>query len=221
MKKVFVVGAAGGVGTHLVRRLAEEGITPVGVCRRDEQVQSIEAAGGVAVKVDLQQVDVNTLVEPMKDCDAVVFSAGAGGKGGRAMIDAIDRDAALKTIEAAEQVGIRRVLMVSAMSPDTEAVPDFSEDFRYYFVAKRFIDSTLAARDLDWIILRPGQLTDAPASGKVSAGQALGHGAIARADVAEFIVRSLKASLRWQVIELTQGQTSIGEAIAALPRTSL
>lgn len=221
MKKVFIVGAAGGVGVPLAHKLVTQGVTPVGLCRRDDQAQQLARAGGIPVVADLRHESAESLAAAMVGCDAVVFSAGAGGKGGRAMIDAIDRTAALQTITAAQMAGVDKFLMVSAMPPNAEDVPEFSKDFRYYFVVKREVDAYLAATTLAWIILRPGRLTDDPASGRVSAGQAIASGAISRADVAAFIVQALQHELHHLVIELTSGSTAIEHAVSSLPHTSL
>src|SRR4029079_16877636 len=77
----------------------------------------------------------------------------------------VDYGGAVKLIEAAEALGVRRYLMVSSMGADDPA--SASEEMRPYQQAKHDADEALAGSDLDWTIVRPGRLTNAPRSGTV------------------------------------------------------
>ena len=79
--KVFQIGAAGGVGHRLVRRLAAHGDSSTGMHRAPEQAQTISDAGGSPVAGDLIADSVDELAAKMTGHDAVVFSAGAHGTG--------------------------------------------------------------------------------------------------------------------------------------------
>ena len=96
--------------------------------------------------------------------DAVVFSAGAGG-GNPARTYAVDRDAAIRVIDAAAQAGVKRFVMVSyfGAGPDHGVPPDNS--FFPYAEAKAAADAHLRDSDLDWTVLGPGRLTLEPATG--------------------------------------------------------
>src|SRR3546814_15712394 len=49
---------------------------------------------------------------------------------------------------------------------------------------KKLADVHLAESDLDWVILRPGTLLDAPGTGRVRTGLAIPYGDVPRDDVA-------------------------------------
>ena len=55
--------------------------------------------------------------------------------------------------------------------------------FQVYLRAKKAADDDLRSRDLDWTVVRPGRLTDDPATGRVQVGS-LSRGSVTRADVA-------------------------------------
>ena len=50
-------------------------------------------------------------------------------------------------------------------------------------------EELVRATDLDWVIVRPGGLTDRPAAGKYQVGTAVKAGQVSRADVAEFVLQ--------------------------------
>jgi uncharacterized protein YbjT (DUF2867 family) len=66
-----------------------------------------------------------------------------------------------------------------------------SPEFAVYLKAKGAAEEDLRARDLDWTILRPGALTDEPATGRVELADKVVRGSIPRADVAAVVLALL------------------------------
>jgi uncharacterized protein YbjT (DUF2867 family) len=130
---------------------------------------------------DIEQLDTNALAGLLTGHDAVVFAAGAGG-GDPARTYAVDRDAAIRVIDAAGQAGVRRFVMVSyfGAGPD-HGVPQ-DDPFFAYAEAKAAADAHLRNSGLDWTVLGPGRLTLEPATGRIVVGR--GKGEVSRADVA-------------------------------------
>jgi uncharacterized protein YbjT (DUF2867 family) len=118
--------------------------------------------------------------------------------------------------DAAERAGVRRYVMVSAMGADTFD-PDSDDVFQVYLRAKSEADADLRRRDLDWTVVRPGGLTDEPASGRVRVAPETGRGTVPRADVAAVLVALLEtgAGVGTQ-FELVSGETPLAEAVAGL-----
>src|SRR5205823_5266104 len=79
-------------------------------------------------------------------------------------------------------------------------------------------DAALAASDLEWTIVRPGPLTDAPGTGRIEAGPSLGRGgSITRDDVAAVLVGCLDEPHTVRAaFDVLQGQTPIAQALASL-----
>jgi uncharacterized protein YbjT (DUF2867 family) len=183
--RVVIAGGHGQIARLLEARLAEDGDQPVGVVRNPDHVTDVEKTGAEAVVLDLEEADADQLAEVLEAADAVVFAAGAGPNSGTARKETVDKGAATLLADAAERAGVRRYVMVSAMGTE-RADPDSDEVFQVYLRAKAAADDDLMSRDLDWTIVRPGRLTDGPATGRVQVGTLL-RGEIPRADVAHVL----------------------------------
>lgn len=218
MAKVFIIGAAGKVGRFLVRGLADRGHVAVSLHRSPAQGEELRMLGATPVSGDLLLLDVPGLADLMAGCEAVVFTAGAGGKGGHEMTNAIDGRGLELAAAAAGDAGVRRFLLVSAF-PEAARGKPMSDTFENYMAVKKLADVHLAGTSLDWVILRPGRLTDSPGTDMVRAGLAIPHGEIPRADVAAALVELVGCPMVNRVIiELTQGEMPVGVAIRRMAR---
>ena len=214
-RSVFQIGAAGGVGRRLTALLTERGHRVTGMHRAGGQDAVIRGAGGTPVTGDLIEDSVATLAERLTGHDAVVFSAGAHGTGAE-MTAAIDGRGLEKAADAAVESGVRRFVLVSVFMDALRDQPR-SEGFEHYMKIKREADIHLAGTDLDFLILRPGDLLDDVGTGRVNAGVSIPYGAVPRDDVAAFIAASLfDPDLNRTDVELTGGDMPIDEAVAAL-----
>lgn len=187
--RVVIAGGHGQIALQLEKMLAERGHSPVGIVRNPDHSADLEAAGAEVVVLDLEHTDVSAVADALKGADAVVFAAGGGPASGAARKETVDRGAAVLLADAAQQAGVRRYVMVSAMGTEA-ADPDSDEVFQVYLRAKQAADDDLRARDLDWTVVRPGRLTDDPAGGRVQVGS-LSRGEISRADVATVLAEVL------------------------------
>ena len=122
-----------------------------GLIRNPDHAADLEADGAVPVLCDLEHDDPRP---HLGAADAIVFAAGAGPGSGPERKRTVDYGGAVKLIEAAEELGVRRYLMVSSMGAGDPA--SASEAMRPYQQAKHDADEALAASGLDWTIVRPG-----------------------------------------------------------------
>jgi uncharacterized protein YbjT (DUF2867 family) len=145
----------------------------------------------------------------------VVFAAGAGPGSGAARKETVDYEAAVKLRDAAEQAGVRRYVMVSAMGTDDP--PDGDDVFAVYLRAKARADRAVMDSDLAWTIVRPGRLTNDAGTGRVTLARHVGRGAIPREDVAAVVVAALDdTAATGHIVEVVGGATPIVEALGAV-----
>ena len=212
MSRIVIIGGHGKVALHLARILIERGESVASVFRNPEHTDEVAATGARPVVADIETLDTGALTELLAGNDAVVFSAGAGG-GNPARTYAVDRDAAIRVIDAARQAGARRFVMVSyfGAGPDHGVAED--NPFFHYAEAKAAADAHLRASDLDWTVLGPGRLTLEPATGRIAVGTA---GEVSREDVALVAAAVLNDnSTIGRTIEFNNGDLPIAEALAA------
>ncbi|WP_148573612.1 SDR family oxidoreductase [Nocardioides caldifontis] len=214
MSRVAVVGGHGQVARQLHPLLVEAGHTPVALVRKEEQRPELEAAGAEVRLLDIENQHADGFAEVFAGCDAVVFAAGGGPDGNIDRKRTVDLEGSLKSIAAAQTTGIRRFVQVSAIGVDNELPDDTQEVWRAYVEAKRGADRALRESDLDWTILRPGGLTDDPATGSVLLAEEVERGTIPRADVAAVIVAVLddERAVRKQW-ELVGGDVPVADAV--------
>ncbi|GCF94861.1 putative sugar epimerase YhfK [Enterococcus florum] len=218
--KVFVIGANGQIGKHVVKQLHESSQHEVvAMVRKSEQAEALEQQGIEVRVVDLEG-PIGKIAEAAQDADAIVFTAGSGGATGADKTMLIDLDGAIKSIKAAEQAQVDRFVMVSAIGSQqvhAENPPEWINQLSYYNVAKFYADQWLMASDLEYTIIRPGGLTNDSPTGKVKIGETLEFARISREDVATAIVASLEtAQTIRKAFDIVNGETPIKVALTGL-----
>jgi uncharacterized protein YbjT (DUF2867 family) len=215
--RVVIAGGHGQVARRLERLLATAGHSAVGIARNPDHVGDVQAAGAQAVVCDLEATDVDAVAAHLQGADAVVFAAGAGPGSGIPRKQAVDRDASVLMADAAERAGVRRFVQISSMGAGAPPRPGTDETFAAYLGAKAEAEEDLRRRDLDWTVLRPGGLTNAPGTGRVRLASSVPRGQISRDDVAAVIVGLLRdARGLGQTLELVAGDTPIDQALEQL-----
>lgn len=213
MARILIFGGHGKVALLLEPLLAAAGHTVTAVIRNPAQEPDVEAAGAQPLVADVETFDLGQLTNLVSGNDVVVWSAGAGG-GNPARTYAVDRDAAIRAVDAAEAAGVDRFVMVSWIGSraDHGVSPDSS--FFPYADAKWAADKHLASSDLDWTIVAPGTLTSGPPTGRMEIDPE-GRGEVSRADVAAVIAAVINDdSTIGRSIRFGAGDEHIGHAIA-------
>jgi uncharacterized protein YbjT (DUF2867 family) len=210
--KITIVGAHGSVAMLLHPKLREKGHTVRGIIRKEEQADDLREVGAEPVVCDIEQND--DISDAVGNVDAVVFAAGAGPGSGAERKWTVDRDGAIKLIEAAKKNDINRYVMISAMGLDN---PRGNAVFKTYLKAKAEADEALRHSGLDYTIVKPGRLTDEPGTGKVAIGHNLPKKEIPREDVAAVLAEILEIPiLSGEQLALTSGDTPIVKAMRKL-----
>jgi len=195
----------------------------ISLIRNASQTEEIKEAGSKGPgKVEVvvssledvkSQADAQKILDQTKP-DYVIWSAGAGGKGGEERTYAIDRDAATHFISSSIATSsIKKFLMVSALSERRSRAPWWYDDdwalvqkmnteyLPHYYKAKLVADELLTVQgikrvekdpEFQWIDLRPGGLSDEKGTGMIQLGKTRAKGMVTREAVADVAVRLLE-----------------------------
>jgi len=202
-KSVAIIGGHGNIALHLAKQIASKHRV-VSVIRTPEHSDDIKDAGAVPIVMSLEDDSKEefTKLFVKESTEVVVFSAGAGGKGGEERTKKVDYEGAVKIFDAIEGVPEDkrpRLLLVSAVDVrDPEKIPPHyteedkavSERVRKaipaYMHWKYEADKDLVNRtSFQWTILRPGGLSHNPSAGLVKFGITPITSIIPRKDVAK------------------------------------
>jgi len=218
MMRIAIVGGHGQVARHLLVELRRSEHTPVALVRNEAYRNELEHRGADVRLLDIERQGVDGFADAFAGCDAVVFAAGGGPDGNIERKRTVDLEGSLKSIEGARQAGIQRFVQVSAIGVDEPLPPETGAVWRAYVEAKRDADAALRASGLAWTILRPGRLTDEPATGLVALGSAVERGDVPRADVAAVLAavvdQEATVGRQWNLVS---GDTPVPDAVHALP----
>jgi uncharacterized protein YbjT (DUF2867 family) len=212
---IAIAGAHGQIARRLARLLAERGDTVRGLIRNPDHADDLRADGSEPVVVDLESAGVDEVAAAIQGADAVVFAAGAGPGSGAGRKNTMDRDGAIKLLEAARSAGVRRYVIVSSIGADSP--PQDDDVFSVYLRAKADADAAVAASDIDWTIVRPGSLTDDPGAGRVTLSADPVRDRVTRDDVAAVLAAVLgEPRSAGKTFYAIQGDDPVAEALEAL-----
>lgn len=211
--KILVIGASGRVGTDLVKQLLAADHQVIGTTRQDEKLFSDDNYSQLDLDITAEKDVIQQQIE--QDIDAVYFVAGSGGKN----VLEVDLHGAVKTMQAVQDKGIKRYIMLSTVfSLDTSKWDNPAiADLKDYYIAKHYADAWLVNDStLDYTIVQAGALKERAGTGKITVNSdKAGENAIE--DVAATLKAVLEApSASKKVFNMQNGDTPIDEAIANL-----
>lgn len=179
-----VIGASGKLGRAIVTEALRRGHAVTGL------VRSRDKAADLADKITVVEGDgrdETALTTALTGADAVIVPAG-----GR--VDPVTAEIVKAVMPVMDRLGIGRIVVASAYGAvDGRGAYGWLLRTMAKAVAKdkTETEAALRASSLEWTAVRPGGLTDGPATGKAKAAdQAVlsGFPRISRADVAGFII---------------------------------
>jgi uncharacterized protein YbjT (DUF2867 family) len=212
---VAIAGGHGQVARRLARLLANRGDRVRGLIRNPAHADDLRADGAEPVVCDLESASTAALAEAIGGADAVVFAAGAGAGSGAERKLTVDRDGAIKMLDAAVHAGVTRYVIVSSIG--TESPPDGDDVFSVYLRAKAEADAAVIQSDRDWTVVRPGGLTDDPGTGRARIQAEPIRDEVSRDDVAEVLAAVLAEPRSARLtLYVVAGDEPIAEALATL-----
>ncbi|GAB2647300.1 SDR family oxidoreductase [Gordonia jinhuaensis] len=164
--RIAVIGGHGKIAMRAERLLVADGHEVTAIIRNPDQVADIEATGATAKVADIESISTTVFTDILEGHDAVVWSAGAGG-GNPTRTFAVDRDAAIRSMDATAAAAIDRYVMISYSGASLHHGVPMDNPFFSYAQAKAEADDYLRHTALAWTILGPSKLTDDPGSGTI------------------------------------------------------
>jgi putative NADH-flavin reductase len=191
--KLAVFGATGGTGKEIVSQALAAG---------HEVTVLVRDSGRLAVKHDKLYLVIGDVLNPEKVEEALAGSEAVCCSLGNTPNnpDFVVSDGTQNIIECMQKQGIQRLVVVSALgvgdSHDQVTLPFkmmMKTVLRKAYEDKERQEQFVRQSDLDWIIVRPGGLTNGPATGEYTFGldSSIGGGQVSRADVASFVLQQL------------------------------
>jgi putative NADH-flavin reductase len=195
--KVLIVGATGGTGRELVTQALERGCVVTALARSPSAIPLTHERLHV-VKGDV--LDYPSLETAMQGQDAVICALGHKqyfrptrilSEGTRNILRAMNTN------------GVARLVCETALGIGSSAgrmglyytffvIPII---LPFYFWDKTRQEKAIAASRTDWVVVRPGALTNGPKRGSYRHGSGIGNflwtARISRADVADFMLNQL------------------------------
>jgi len=198
MAVVLVIGASRGIGLETVRCALAKGHRVRALARGAASIAIDHAGLG---KIAGDALDRASVSGALQDVEVVIQTLGAP-KGASAILwgTTLFSTATRLLVDAMRARGIKRLVAVTGLGAgDSRGHGGLLYDaIAFPLVLKRIYDDKdvqeqmIKASDLDWTIVRPGLLTSGAATGRVRAltdPRDWRAGSIARADVADFLVR--------------------------------
>ena len=211
--KGLIIGASGRVGSDLAKQLLASNHQVIGTTRQEEKLFDADNYSQLDLDITAGKDSIQSQLD--QDIDTVYFVAGSGGKD----VLEVDLHGAVKTMQAAQDKGIKRYIMLSAVfSLDTSKWDNPGiADLKEYYICKHYADQWLVNNStLDYTIVQAGALKERPGTGKIAVNDG-DSGENSIEDVATTLAAVLNANNTIKkVFSMHNGETAIDEAIASV-----
>jgi putative NADH-flavin reductase len=196
MAKVLVIGATRGIGLETVKAALRSG-------------HSVRALARSAARIPIQDADLDKMSgnaldrdivqNALRDVDVVIQTLGVDFSA-RVIFAGTTLFSESTLVDAMKTTGVKRLITVTGLGAgDSRGHGGLLYDAVIFpLLLKRVYDDKdvqewiVKSSGLDWTIVRPGLLTDRPATGRyrvLTASKDWQFGVISRADVADFLVQ--------------------------------
>ena len=199
MKQVLVIGASRGIGLEVVQQALDRGHSVRAMARSATSITISDLRLAKFNGSALNQADV---VAALRGVDAVVLALGIPA--GPEMVLGPVRvfsEATAVVVSAMRNAGVRRLICVTGFGAgDSRASVGCLQGVVFLmFLGRAYDDKDIQERvirtsGLDWVIARPGILTNGKMTGSYKVlldPKTWRNGIISRADVADFLVRQI------------------------------
>lgn len=193
--KIALFGGTGGTGTHILAQAMAQGHEVILLARTPEKVPEVS---GVVTIVEGDAKDQTAVDKTVRGADVVISALGSPAQSS----DMVEAAGTQNIIESMKTHNVSRLIVITSigLGDSIKQVPFAFKTVMKTFLRKAIAEKTkqealVMASELDWIIVRPGGLSDEPASGQYQAGMdkslKAGRQPVSRADVAAFVLKQI------------------------------
>ena len=194
--KLLVIGATRGIGLCLVEHALEEGHDVTALVRKPDR-HDRASRGLTVIKGDI--LDANSVAEALEGQDAVCTAIGIGPT--RKPVTVFSEGIRI-VIAAMQATGTRQLACITGIGAgDSKHHGGFFYDrilnpllLKTIYADKDREEAVVRASEVEWVIVRPGFLTNGPLTGQyrvITDLTGVTAGKISRRDVAHFVLREL------------------------------
>lgn len=197
---IFLLGATGGTGKEILKRMIADGYNVKALVRAPSKIKDIAVAAGNLKVIEGELYETDKLVPEFDGCDVIISALGTGKDNSYTEIYSQGGRNILKAMRAS---GVKKLItitsgLVDLSDPSTDNFfmnriirPNFNKVYYDQTRWETVLDDT---HDIDWICVRPTNLTNKSFTGKYRVN--LDHcppkgWKISRADLADFIVKQI------------------------------
>lgn len=146
--RVFLTGASGFIGGHIVLALSQRGhhVTCLVRGRGAETLRRMNWPGVTLVEGEFTAPE--SYVQHLAGHEVLINAVGIIRETATATFESVHERAPIALFEAAARAGIRRIVQISALGADDAARS-------HYHLSKRAADHRLATLSVDYVVLRP------------------------------------------------------------------
>jgi len=191
--KIAVFGGSRGVGRQVLEQALAQGDEVQALLRHPDKFDFSHPCLSIVPGNVLEPADVTACVA---GADAVVCSLGGTADNPGDVVSAGTQN----IITAMQTAGVKRLVVVTSIGvgDSKDQVP-----LAFKMLMKTVLKAAMEEKEkqetlvqtsgLDWVIVRPGGLTDGPRTGSYTAGteKSIKAGQVSRADVAEFVLQQV------------------------------
>lgn len=218
--KILILGSNGGVASKISQILKDNKSDFTASVRDENKLEELKNQGMDVKLIDVVKDSIDDLAKSFEGYDKILFSVGAGGKGGAEYTVSVDLDGAVKTMIAARKAGVSQYYMISTWDSSRKAVDNPNDPIKTYTICKHYADLYLTELSgLIYTIIHPSTLNDDEGKGSIeitdthSTSVAVNQ-SISRSDVASFVSKLLLTDgFKNQSIQIASGDTDIDKAI--------
>ena len=186
---VFVAGATGKTGRHIVRQLIENGASVKALVRDRDRAQSILPAAAEMVVGDILQPE--TFRDALVDCNVLICATGASPSFDPTGPYQVDYQGTKNLVDAAKAQGVEHFVLVSSL-----CVSKFFHPLNLFWLVlywKKQAEQYIQQSGIPYTIVRPGGLKEEDNSDRIvmSGADTLFDGSIPRQKVAKVCVEAI------------------------------